>query len=59
MRKAPIGIAIVGAVLLVVGIIMTPLPGPGIPIAALGLVLLVVWTLLLITAKASERRSEA
>lgn len=59
MRKAPVGIAIVGAVLLVVGVVMIPTPGPGLPIAAIGLVLLVVWAVLRSTATKSDRRSEA
>ena len=46
MKKAPVGIAIVGAVLFVVGLVMIPIPGPGLPIAAIGLVLLVVWAVL-------------
>lgn len=59
MQKAPVGIAIFGAVLLAVGVIMIPTTGPGLPVAAIGLVLLVVWTVLRIAASASERRAEA
>jgi hypothetical protein len=59
MQKAPAGIAIAGAVLLVVGVIMIPAPGPGLPIAAAGLVLLLVWTILGIIAATRERRPEA
>jgi uncharacterized RDD family membrane protein YckC len=59
MQKAPVGIAIAGAVLLVVGVIMIPAPGPGLPIAAVGLVLLLVWAVLAFTAARSERRPEA
>lgn len=59
MQKAPVGIAIAGAVLLVAGVIMIPAPGPGLPIAAVGLVLLLVWTVLGISAATRERRPEA
>lgn len=59
MQRAPVGIAGVGVVLLVVGVIMIPAPGPGLPIAAVGLVLLLVWTVLSIAATTSERRPEA
>lgn len=57
MQKAPIAIA--GALLLVVGVIMIPTAGPGFPVATIGLAILVLWTVLRIASRASGRRAEA